>query len=324
MKAAVLLEPELIEIQDVPLPRVSGDEVLIEIHAVGLCGTDLSVFKGRRAVRFPHISGHEAAGKVVKIGPGVKRIRVGDRVAIEPNLRCGVCEICRRGTFNLCPSKETLGLTLPGCFAEYAKVPEAYAWKIPDSMTYLEGALVEPASVAVHAVNNLGIRLGDSVLVLGAGPIGLLAMQCARLAGGEVTISDIAANRLEVALELGADHTTDGRDLKERTFDRVIDAAGMPATFLGALSLVKPGGTAVLVGASGMPVTLDPITIVRQEINIKGVVACTDEFPRTIELIGKRKLLVKPVANYELRFEEIEKGLRLIEEKSAVKPVVLL
>ncbi|NPV69718.1 MAG: alcohol dehydrogenase catalytic domain-containing protein [Firmicutes bacterium] len=324
MKAAVMIEPEVIQIQDLPIPKVSADGVLIEIHAVGLCGSDLTVFKGQRAVGFPHVLGHEASGKVVKVGPAVKKLKVGDRVAIEPNFRCGVCEICRRGTSNLCPSKETLGLTLPGCFAEYVKVAEPYAWKIPDSMSYLEGALVEPASVAVHAVNNLGIRLGDSVLVLGAGPIGLLAMQCARLAGGEVTVSDIATKRLDLAVELGADHISDGHDLRERTFDRIIDAAGMPATFLAALSLVKPGGTAVLIGFGGRPVTVDPTTVVRQEINIKGVMACADEFPRTIELIGKRKLQAKPVASCELKFDEIERGLRLMDDKTAIKPVVLL
>ncbi|MGE5485878.1 MAG: zinc-dependent alcohol dehydrogenase [Ignavibacteriales bacterium] len=324
MKAAVLVEPSLLEIQELPVPVIlADDDVIIEVKATGLCGSDLQVFRGHRAVKLPHVLGHEVSGIVRQVGPGVKNLRAGDRITVEPNFRCGTCEICRKGRYNLCPSKMTMGLTMPGSLAEYVKVPEAYAWKIPDTMSHVEAAVVEPATVAVHAVNKAGTTVGDRVLILGAGPIGLLAMQCARLAGAEVTVSDIASNRLALAAELGADHCSNGADLKERTYDEVIDAAGMPSTFLASLSLVRQGGTVVLVGLGNQPVTFDPVTIVRQEVSIKGIIACVDEFPKTIDLIARGKLLIKPLVNCELRLAEVETGLRLMEDRVAVKPVVL-
>lgn len=325
MKAAVMLKPNELVIQDVPVPELADDEVLIETHASGLCGSDLHIFRGHRSdVSFPHISGHEAAGKVAKVGPKVTKVKVGDRVAIEPNFGCGVCEICRKGTSNLCFSKKTLGLNLPGCFAEYVKAPERYVWPIPDSMSYLEGALVEPTTVAVHAVNHAEIKIGDKVLVIGAGPIGLLILQCAKLAGAEVTVVDVARPRLEVAKSLGADRTSDGKELSSREFDRVIDAAGVSATLNLGLKVLKPGGTMVLVGLGGEPLTFDGMVLVRQEIKLKGIVACSDEFPRTIQLVSAGKINVKALANYTLKLEEIERGLKLMEDKTAIKPVVLL
>ncbi|MGB9867523.1 MAG: zinc-dependent alcohol dehydrogenase [Bacillota bacterium] len=325
MKAAVMLKPNVLSIQEVPVPDVEDDEVLIEVHASGLCGSDLHIFRGHRSdVTFPHISGHEASGKVAKVGAKVTRVKVGDRVAVEPNFGCGVCEICRRGTTNLCFSKKTLGLNLPGCFAEYVKAPERYVWPIPDTMSYLEGALVEPATVAVHAVNHADIEIGDKVLVLGAGPIGLLILQCAKLAGGEVTVVDVAKPRLEIAKELGADRVSDGRDLAARAFDRVIDAAGVSATLNLGLKSLKPGGTLVLVGLGGEPLTFDGMVLVRQEIKLKGIVACSDEFPRTIELVAKGKINVKALANYTLKLEEVEQGLKLMEDKVAIKPVIFI
>ncbi len=326
MKAAVMLEPNRMEIREVARPEPEGNEVLVRIRASGACGSDVSIFRGHRAgMKYPHISGHEAAGEVAAVGPGVKRIKVGDRVAIEPNIHDGICPNCKRGLSILCDNKIIIGVNLPGCFAEYVKAPEDYCYKIPGSLSWEEGALVEPSTVAVHAVYRSDIKAGDRVCVFGAGPIGILTMKAAKMAGGVVTVVDVAQERREAAEKFGADAVSDGKDLQDRYFDDCFEASGHPDAFLTALRVTRRGGTIVTVGLGSKPVTFDLQMVTRGELNVKGSVACNGyDFQRTIDLIASGQLRVKDMIDVLLPLDEVEKGLKMMEDKTALKPIFVI
>ena len=176
MRAAVFLGKEKIEIRDVPIPEIGEDEALVKVAFTGICGTDLHIYKGHLPVDVPRILGHEISGEVVSVGRNSHGIREGDRVVVEPNFSCGRCTYCRIGRKNLCKYKVRLGVDIDGGFAEYVKVKADSLWKLDDSISLEEGALVEPLSVAVRAVNRAGLNVGSTVAIIGAGPIGLLTL----------------------------------------------------------------------------------------------------------------------------------------------------
>ncbi len=207
MKAAVLHAPGDIRIEDVALPKTKDDEVLVEVHSCGICGTDFHVYKGEREVKLPLIQGHEIAGKVVEIGKNVNENLLNARVTIEPNFTCGKCFFCKTGRYILCENRKTLGLTLSGGFCEYIAAPQEYVWKISEQIFYDEGAIVEPLTVGFHAVERANIRLGQKVVVFGLGIIGLSIVQFAKLAGSQVCAIDLVEKRLELAKQLGAEKT---------------------------------------------------------------------------------------------------------------------
>ncbi|NPV70196.1 MAG: alcohol dehydrogenase catalytic domain-containing protein [Firmicutes bacterium] len=326
MKAAVMLEPNKMAIQEVPAPKASGNEVVVRVRASGACGSDITIFRGRRAgMKYPHISGHEVAGEVVEVGPNVKRVKMGDRVALEPNIHDGTCPNCKRGLSILCDTKVIVGIDLPGCFSEYVKAPEDYWYKFPDSLSWEEGALIEPATVGVHAVYRSDVKIGDQVCVFGAGPIGILTMMAAKLAGAVVTMVDVVPDRMEAAKGFGAAHASDGQDLPEKYFDNVFEATGQPDAFLSALRITRRGGTIVTVGLGSKPVTFDLTAITRGELNVKGSVACNGyDFQRTIDLIASGQMPVKKMIDTVLPLEETEKGLKMMEDRIALKPIYVL
>jgi L-iditol 2-dehydrogenase len=312
--------------ENVVTPKIKhAGDVLIEIKGIGICGTDMHIFSGNRKVKFPHVSGHECVGIVKEIGTDVKNIKVGDYVTVEPNFSCRKCDYCLGGMGNLCLEKKCIGLDLPGCFSEMIIAPEDYVWKLPESISIEEGVVIETATVALHAINKANIKLEDKILIVGAGSVGLLALQFAKLSGAAVHISDVNKKRLQIARELGADYTY---NVNEQTlpsdFDIVIDAAGAPGSIKQTVHLVKNGGRVVFVGIPGKPIELDLMTIIRHEIEILGSVACTNEFSDVISLIDKGKLDAKKIATHKLAFKDLVKGIELMEKQEALKPVVIL
>src|SRR6201999_111768 len=265
MKALVLSDYKQLEIAEQPTPQVGDDELLIRVAACGICGSDVHGYDGSTGRRLPPIvMGHEAAGVVEAVGSAVSGFRVGDRVTFDSTVFCGHCFFCRRGEVNLCDQREVIGVSTPlfrrmGAFAEYVAVPARIAYHLPDEMPFAHAALIEAVSVAVHAVSLTPIALDDTVLVVGAGMIGLLTMQAALLAGaGRVFVIDVDDTRLQLARDLGATRTFNSREtgaldeVMELTSRRGVDAAlecvGTTATVKYAVDLTRKGGTVTLVG----------------------------------------------------------------------------
>jgi L-iditol 2-dehydrogenase len=284
MRQAVLTRPGEIRIEEAPMPAPTGDELLVRVEACGVCGSDRAIFAGHHPISPPVVLGHEYAGTVVELGPRATGFNVGDRVVVDPNIMCGRCIFCRRGQVQLCQAITPLGISRPGGFAELSLVPAPNAYPIPQSLTFEEAALVEPLACCVRGIQQADVRLGAVVLVLGAGPIGLLLAQLARLRGASVVISvDPLAERREVAAMLAADVTLDASDpaaVRDAVMsstaglgaDVVIEASGRTSAATQSLELVQPGGTVVWFGACPQSerVEVAPLWVNDREITIRG------------------------------------------------------
>lgn len=334
MRAIAVHAPDDLRLDEVPEPRPSANEVLIRVRAVAVCGTDFHIFKGHRVVPLPKILGHEMAGDIVEVGESVTTRKVGEKVTVEPNYSCGKCRLCRTGKYNICRAKRTMSLNIDGCFSEYVVAPAEYVWPLPQDMPYERGALVEPTTIAYHAVQRAQPRVGDNLLVLGAGPIGLLVLQIARLQGAKVTIVDQFENRLALAAKLGADHVVDFARTptpdaaKSLTggmgADIVIDATGSPHGFQVALDSVAPGGRIAIVGLPSEPASVNVMTLARNEVTVVGCVTCVLDFPTATDLLHSARVDVSPFEAEQYRFDDARRAFEDLEKKTAVKPVLVL
>lgn len=290
MKAAVITAPDSIEVCEVGDPAPGNSDVVIEVAASGLCGTDLHVLSGGHG-RLPVIPGHEVSGIVVAIGRDANEWRVGDRVAVDPNLPCRQCRECRRGRGNLCGDLQALGITQPGGAAELMVAPAANCYRVPDHLPLPDAALAEPLSCAVHAFDVLRASAGSSVLIYGAGPMGLLLLA---LAGGEVAsytdVVETNPDRREVAAKAGASQAVASVDELEQPhgWDVVIDATGVPAVIQNGLSRVARGGTFLQVGVAPETATVNisPYDVYRREITVAGSMAVLNSFQRAVDLLA--------------------------------------
>jgi L-iditol 2-dehydrogenase len=259
LKALVYTKPYNFEYTDFPDPEIGTDDVLIRVKACGICGSDVHGSTGKTGRRIPPlIMGHEAAGIVEDTGTNVKDFQNGDRVCFDSTVYCNSCENCRAGFFNRCESRQVLGVSTPefkrhGAFAEYVAVPSWIVSKIPDKLSFTHAALLEPVSIGVHAANRAPLLTNDTVVVIGAGTIGLFILQAARLRGaGKVFISDINEFRLDVAGKLGADEVINPeksnlkeivlKNTKNKGVDVAFEAVGFAGTFQDAVSVTKRGG----------------------------------------------------------------------------------
>ena len=246
MKAALLLAPAKIEISEVARPKLGRDEVLITPLCAGICGSDVSLFLGHRTPpSYPLVIGHEVVGMVATIGSDVTKIAVGQRVIVEPNYPCGVCSYCRAGRGNICPNKKSLGVTIPGCFAEQFVAPGEFIWPVPDTISNENAVTIEPLAVSLHALWLSGAQIGDTVAVLGCGSTGLLLIQAAVSQGMRVFAHDKLESKLEMARELGAqiNQETDISELwQQEGVTSVFDCAGATATVELALNAVPRAG----------------------------------------------------------------------------------
>ncbi|MGH9658593.1 MAG: zinc-dependent alcohol dehydrogenase [Bryobacteraceae bacterium] len=265
MLAVPLVAPRTLEVRDVPPPPDPGPgELLVRIRAVGICGSDMHWYLegaiGDSPAVYPQVLGHEPAGEVVAAGPGVERFRAGQKVALEPSITCGRCEPCLAGHHNNCLTSIFMGgPQMPGLFREYAVVPERNAVALPERMSFADATLIEPLAVILHILELVDVRLGDTVAVLGAGPIGLLMATVAKIAGASrVFIADRVADRVRLARELGIDCAIDTTQAsfaeavldqtRGRGVDFVFDAAAKDDTMNTAIAVARPGGRVVLIG----------------------------------------------------------------------------
>ncbi len=307
--------------KDVEVPKLDKNDVLIKIRSVGICGSDQHYYQegkiGDFLVEGDFILGHEAAGEVVEIGKDVKTLKPGDRVALEPGVTCGICEYCKSGKYNLCEEVEFFA-TPPydGVFQNYVSHPEDMCFKIPDDMTYLEGAMVEPLAVGLHANSQGKVELGDTVVIFGTGCIGLSTLVASKARGASnIIVVDMMKKRLDKALELGANHAINAREkdaieeimkiTNSRGADVVIETAGAIPTVQESVELVKRGGTIVLVGmAPKDEIEFNFAKLMGKEAQIKTVFRYRNLYPIAINSISNGSIDVASIVSHEYDFED--------------------
>jgi L-iditol 2-dehydrogenase len=312
MKALLLSEYSKLEVADLPRPVAAPGEVLVQVAACGICGSDVHGYDGSSGRRIPPlVMGHEAAGVIAEVGAGVSRFAMGDRVTFDSTVYCGACDYCRKGEINLCDNRQVVGVSTPdfrraGAFAEFVTVPERIVYRLPDELSFAEAAMLEAVSVALHAVAVSDLKGGETALVIGAGMIGLLILQAARDAGcSPILVADVDASRLKLAEEAGADAMilASGSDLVReilsrtngRGVDLVLEAVGRDETVSAAVDAVRKGGTVTLVGNITPQVTLPLQKVVSRQIRLQGSCASCGEYPQAMELISNGKIRVTPL-----------------------------
>jgi L-iditol 2-dehydrogenase len=309
MKALLLSEYNHLEMRDLPDPIPGPNELLIQVAACGICGSDVHGYDGSTGRRIPPIvMGHEAAGIVVKVGEDVSGFTIGDRVTFDSTVYCGTCDFCLQGEVNLCDSRQVIGVSCEeyrraGAFAELLTVPAHVAYHLPADLSFAEAAMLEAVSVGLHGVVVSELRGGETVLVIGAGMIGLLLLQAARAAGASnVYVSDLDETRLQLAADLGASETflATGSSLIEqitqgtqgRGVDVVLEAVGAEETIATAIDCVRKGGTVTLVGNVSPQIRLPLQKVVSRQIRLQGSCASAGEYPEAMEMIASRKIRV--------------------------------
>lgn len=307
--------------KDVSMPEVGKNDVLIKIKTVGICGSDQHYYEhgkiGDFIVEEDFILGHEASGEVVEIGEDVETLKLGDRVALEPGVTCGKCEFCKTGKYNLCEKVEFFA-TPPyhGVFQNYVAHPEDMCFKLPDNMSYLEGAMVEPLAVGLHANGEGKVELGDTVVIFGTGCIGLSTLVASKARGASnIIVVDMMEKRLDKALELGANYAINAKKentiekimeiTKGRGADVVIETAGAIPTVKQTVDVVRRGGTIVLVGmAPKDEIEFNFATLMGKEAKIKTVFRYRNLYPIGIKAISSGIIDVASIVSHEYDFED--------------------
>lgn len=316
MQALQLTQYRKLQLVDLPAPSPAADEVLIQVAACGICGSDVHGFDGSTGRRIPPlVMGHEAAGVIAAVGSEVHKFAIGERVTFDSTISCGNCRFCKDGAINLCDRREVLGVSCGdyrrnGAFAEYVAVPARIVYRLPDSLSFADAAMIEAVSVALHAVGLTAPAKGSSALVVGAGMIGLLILQSLRAAGcGNIIVTDIDAGRLEMAKKLGATETIQAGPesssdevaarVRELTgghgVDLVLEAVGTATTVRTAIESARKGATITLVGNLAPEVPLPLQIVVTRQLRLQGSCASAGEYPQAMELMAKKKIDVAPM-----------------------------
>jgi len=325
MKAAFLYKPGDVRVEDIDVPVPKDDEALIRIKAVGVCGSDVHYYEvgriGDFVVTDPLILGHECSGEVVEVGKDVKNFRPGDKVAIEAGVPCRKCNFCKLGRYNLCADVTFLG-TPPfhGAFREYIAHPEDFLFKLPDGMSFEEGAMIEPLAVGVYAAERGNVNVRDTVVIIGAGPIGLMTLQAVKARGAtDVIISEIEPFRLDFAKKLGASLVINAREedpvqkVLEYTnggADVVMEAIGLPETIQQTIKMARLGAVIVWIG---MP-TVDDISIraveaICKDVDIRGIFRYANAYQPAIKLVGAGKIDVKSMISTTFTLDQVQEAL---------------
>ncbi|MCB8814536.1 NAD(P)-dependent alcohol dehydrogenase [Desulfosporosinus shakirovi] len=340
-RAAYMTGLNKLEIREIEIPVPKEKQVLVKLEYVGVCGSDVHYLEhgkiGDFIVSGDFILGHECAGTVAAIGSGVENLKVGDKVALEPGCTCGQCEFCKTGRYNLCPDVEFLA-TPPyhGCLMDYIAFPENMAFKLPENISTKEGALVEPLAVGMHAAAQGNVKLGDSVVILGSGTIGLVTLlACKAFGATDITVVDVIPKRLEYAKKLGATTVLNAKEVdvlaeidkltNKKGVDIVIETAGSTQTIAQTPYLVKNGGCIVLVGMAPQDtIEYNFAKIMAKEAEIKSVFRYRNIYPQAIDAISKRIIDISGIITHEFDFEDVANAFdfAINHKEEVVKAVI--
>jgi len=338
MKAAVLYGVKDLRVEDECVPEIADDEVLIKVKATGICGTDVHIYLGEWETDLPIILGHEFSGVIADVGQDVEGFNVSDRVVAEPNIVCGSCYFCRMSEKNyFCENLEATGVTINGAFAEYVKIKARNVYKIPHKISFEEAALIEPLACCIRGIDRTGIKVGDTVAIIGAGPIGLILLQLARIAGASIVIqTDMEKTRLSLARKLGADYTinvknedpveainklTDGYGV-----DVAIEAVGKPDAITQAMKVTRRGGRINIFGVSPQNAVwkVKPFNLYNKELTITTSYRSPFTFQRAVKIASSGRIKLKPLISHIFNLDEIEKAFEVAEKRleGAIKVLV--
>jgi len=328
MEYAVIEQPNQVKIARMDPPTPGPGQVCIRVMASGICGTDLHIYRGEYMGHYPVIPGHEFSGVVEAVGPQVTRFQPGDRVAVEPNIACDNCANCLNNRQNFCLNWQAVGVTLPGGMAQFVLVPEKAAFNIGE-MPFEHGAFMEPLSCVLHGIQRADIALADQVAILGAGPIGILMLQAARLQGAaRITLVENNPGRAELARQLNADRVVENLDdLPRDAFDVVIDATGAIPLMQRSPDFARHGGTVLLFGVppAGQRMELEAFPIFRKGLTILSSFTSRRNSFQAVNLLATRQIQVEPLISHQMPLRDFPKALELLERKlPEVRKVVIM
>lgn len=332
MRASVLTGINELVVREVPTPAIADDEVLVEVAAVGVCGSDTHYFRHGRIGDFvvtgPLILGHELSGRIVAVGSQVPESRLGERVAVEPQKNCRRCRECRAGRYNLCPNMEFFATPpIDGAFAQYCAIRTEFAHRLPDTISDEAAALLEPLSVAITTMRKAGVTPGSSILIAGAGPIGIICAQTARAFGAaEIIVTDLVAERRERALQYGATRVIDPAetDVAKAGLDvnAFVDASGSARAVFDGIQAVRPAGTAVLVGLGNPQMTLPIEHIQNTEVTVTGIFRYADTWRAAIHLVASGQVDLDSLVTGKFDLENAAAALDADQDPASLKAVV--
>lgn len=338
---AVLYKIDDIRLEQRAIPEIKPCEVLIKMDSVGICGSDVHYWVRGRCGNFivedPMIMGHEASGIVAKLGSSVTSLKVGDRVAIEPGVPCRYCDFCRNGQYNLCADM-IFCATPPvhGNLTRHYAHAADFCYKLPDHVSMEEGAMLEPLSVGVHGCRRAGVTIGSTVLILGAGPIGLVTLLTAKSMGAtNILITDLVESRLTLAKELGATHTIlikpgeKDEDIVKKIHttmgcepEKTLDCSGVESTVRVAIFATRSGGVAVIIGMGPSEVKVPLQHALAREVDIRGIFRYCNDYPLALAMVASGQINVKPLITHHFTIEETQKAFEAAKAGQGVKIII--
>ena len=337
MKQQVMTEPGKIIFQDVEVPAVGDNQVKIKMMNIGVCGSDIHVYHGKHPfTKYPVTQGHEVSGEVVELGKNVTRLHVGQKVTVEPQVTCGKCYPCRHGKYNLCEELKVMGFQTTGMASEFFVVDESKVTELPENMSYVHGAMIEPLAVAVHGVKQMGAVSGMKIAVLGAGPIGNLVAQTAKGMGAEkVMITDVSQLRLDIAKKCGIDVCVNTKDVDfgdamieafgPDKADVIYDCAGNNITMGQAIKYARKGSVIVLVAVFAGMAEVDLAVANDHELDIKSTMMYRhDDYIDAIKLVNDKKVDLETLVTKQFPFEQYLDAYKFIDEhrEEAMKIII--
>ena len=337
MLQEVMTAPKQITFREIPVPEPGDDQLLVKIMKIGVCGSDIHVYHGTHPfTSYPVTQGHEVSAKVVSWGANVSGFSEGQRVTIEPQVYCGKCYPCTHGKYNLCEELKVMGFQTTGTASEYFAVDASKVTPLPEGMTFNEGAMIEPLAVTVHAAKRFPELEGSKVVVLGAGPIGiLLAQSCKALGAAQVMVTDVSDYRLELAKECGADfvYNTLNKDFGEAMIesfgpdkaDVIYDCAGNDITMGQAIKYARKGSTIILVAVFGKMATVDLAVLNDHELDLNTTMMYRHEdYVDAIRLVGEGKIQLKPLMSKHFAFKDYLQAYQYIDDNRETTMKVLI
>jgi len=316
--AAVLHAINDIRLEERPVPVPGPHDVLVRMKSVGICGSDVHYWTHGRigdfVVRAPMVLGHESSGVVEAVGAAVTHLQKGDRVTLEPGIPCRMCDFCKTGRYNLCKQMRFFATPpIDGSLANFVVHPSDFCFKLPDNVSYDEGAMCEPLSVGVYACGRAGVTIGSSVLITGAGPIGLVSLLACKAAGAStIVLVDLKQDRLDMAKKLGATLTINSTDAVGElakagihTIDVTIECSGAEPAVRTAIRATKPGGVVVLVGLGAPEIKMPIVDAAVREVDIRGIFRYANCYPKALALIASGKVDVKPLITHHYQLSEV-------------------
>ena len=331
MKAALFDGSQKLKIIDKEKPAIDKDQVLIKVAACGVCGTDIKILDGQSHSNPPVVLGHEFCGEVVETGEEVDDLGTGDFVSIDPNIYCGKCRFCRKGQINLCENLTAIGVDIDGGFAEYCAVPAGQCYTL-SKKSIINAALMEPLSCAIYGIQKANVDIGDRVVIIGAGMIGIIMIKLSQLAGAsQITVLEIDEKRRQYTLNNGADQALDPavenrkiRKLKQEDCDAVIECAGNTTTAKLSIDLVRPGGTVVFFGVvpNNEVINLSPYQIYKKDLTLRGSFLNPFTFSTAADLINSGKIDFSSIDIVRYSLENIQAAIANQKEKNNLKTMI--